>query len=169
MGLLSRIFGGSVKPLEYPPQLAAAVDQAMHHLHALTAGHDGGWGLGQSQWSVDQDDGTIVFTTPKGLIATAPVQIVGTYNTDDHTWLWGWDHPSVAAPLAEHAKKVYAYGREHGYEVLTTRKLQCTEKQGWDFTALACRLADAQGGYRGPMGGTRIYMTFGNVKLRRAN
>lgn len=169
MGLLSRLFGGGAKPLDYPPQLAADVERAMHHLQALTAGHDGGWGLGQSQWNVDQDERTIVFNTPKGLAATAPVQIIGTYNTDDQTWLWGWDHPSVVAPLAEHAKKVYEYGKQHGYELLTTRKLQCPVEQGWEFTALACWLAGAQGGYRGPMGSTRVFMTFGSVTLKKSN
>jgi hypothetical protein len=137
----------------------------MHHLQAITAGHDGAWRIGESQWSVDQDEGTIVFTTPRGMKATPPVQIIGTYNTEDSTWLWGWDHPSIVPPLADHAKKDFAYGQENGYDVLTTRKLTCPVEQGWEFTALACKLCDAQGRYRGPMGNTRIFMTFGNVTL----
>ncbi len=63
----------------------------------------------------------------------APVQIRGTYDTADGTWLWGWDHPSVQPPLDEHARKLKAYGQEHGIAPLTTRKLSCTEADAWDF------------------------------------
>ncbi len=96
------------------------------------------------------------------------MQIVGTYNTKDGTWLWGWDHPSVEPPLAEHAKQVLAYGRQHGFDVLTTRKLECPEEQCWDFAALACMLCNAQGAYRGPASDARVFFTFGKVTLSKA-
>jgi len=34
------------------------------------------------------------------------VQIVGTLNTADSAWMWGWDHPSVPEDLGEHARAV---------------------------------------------------------------
>ena len=114
------------------------------------------------------DEGIIVFTTPKAIRPTAPVQIIGTYNTEDGTWLWGWDHPSVAAPLAEHAKRLLAYGQEHNIPRLTTRTLNCSEEDCWKLTALACLLCEAQGGYRGPAGTATVFMTFGEVKLSKA-
>ena len=127
------------------------------------------WQISEAAWSVDQDKGTITFDSPKGIRATAPVQIVGTYNTDDGSWLWGWDNPSVDAPLAEHAKKVRAYGQEKAFDILTTRKLICPEDQCWDFAALSCMLCEAQGAYRGPAGKARVFMTFGEVSLRKSS
>ena len=56
-------------------------------------------------------------------------------------------------------------GEEHGIAALTTRKLECDEAEAWEFTALACKLCDAQGGYRGPAGSTLIFMTFDDVQL----
>jgi hypothetical protein len=50
---------------------------------------------------------------------------------------------------------------------LTTQKLECTEDEAWEFTALACKLGNAQGGYRGPMGPTLVFMTFGKVSLSK--
>src|SRR5665213_2175829 len=99
------------------------------------------------------------------MIATCTVQIIGTYNTVDSTWLWGWDHPSVAAPLQEHARKLRAYGEEHDIDPLTTRKLSCAEGDAWEFAALACKLSDAQGAYRGPAGSTGVFVTFDNVRV----
>ena len=169
MGLFDKMFGGGNKKIPYPPALEPQVEKAMHHLQALTTGHDAAWQIGKADWSVDQDEGTIVFTTPSGMQAVAPVQIIGTYNTQDGSWLWGWDNPSVAEPLAAHAKKVHAYGQKNGFEVLTTRKLQCPEEQCWELTALAAMLCGAQGAYRGPAGDARVFFTFGNVTLSRAS
>ena len=168
MGLVGNLFGGGPRKVPYPPALQPHVEKAMYALQAQTAAHDAAWQLGKAEWSVDQDLGTIQFTSPRGIVATGRVQIVDTYNTKDGTWLWGWDHPSVAPPLSAHAKKVEAYGRQNGFDVLTTRKLQIPEEQCWELTALACMLNEAQGAYRGPAGPTLIFLTFGNVTLRRA-
>lgn len=141
------------------------VSQSLEELRLKTAAHAQGWHLGEADWSVDQDVGEIVFETARGIVATCPVQIIGTFNTVDSTWLWGWDHPSVQPPLQEHAARVRDYGQAQGVSELTTRKLSCTEEQCWEFTALACKLNDAQGGYRGPSGPALVFMTFGVPQL----
>lgn len=165
MGIFSRLFGKQRKGDS--PGYRTLVDQSMEELRLKTAAHDGTWRLGEADWHVDQDAGTIVFTARDGITATCPVQIIGTYNIDDGTWLWGWDHPSVVPALQEHAKIVRAYGRQHGVESLTTQKLECQESEAWEFTALACKLCDAQGAYRGPAGSAMVFMTFGDVKLSK--
>lgn len=143
------------------------VERAVEELRLKTAAHDATWHLGEADWDVDLDAGEVYFTAPSGIVATCPVQIIGTYNTEDGTWLWGWDHPTVDEPLGDHARRVEAFGEKHGIDLLTTRKLECTEDDAWEFTALACHLAGAQGGYRGPMGPTLVYMTFGDVTLSK--
>jgi Family of unknown function (DUF6882) len=142
----------------------ALIDRSMEELRLKTAAHDSGWGLGAADWAVDQDTGLITFTG-KTMVATAPAQIIATYNTQDGTWLWGWDHPSVADNMAEHARQVYEYGKQHGIADLTTRKLKCSQDDAWEFTALACHLCGAQGAYRGPAGTALVFMTFGKVTL----
>jgi hypothetical protein len=168
MGLFDRIFRRSKQRVIYPPDLERQIERAMSGLQSMTAAHDGMWQIGQAAWSIDQDAGTINFTSPKGLLATAAVQIVGTYNTHEGTWLWGWDNPSLEAALTEHSRKVRSFGLERGYEVLTSPTLACPESQCWELTALACMLAEAQGAYRGPAGSVSVFVTFGEVKLSKA-
>ena len=165
MGFFGRLFGGGDGKLPYPPALQPQIEKAVHHLSALTAAHDGAWHIGEAGWSVDQDAGTIVFDAPNGVRAVAPAQIIGTYDTRQETWLWAWDNPSIAQALAEDARRVQAFGREHGFEILTARKLTCSEEQCWELTALACLLCGAQGAYRGPADATLIFFTFGDVAL----
>lgn len=163
MKRLSALFGGSnAQPSAYDTLVA----QSMEELRVKTTAHDGMWRIAESSWSVDQDEGTITFSNPRGITVTAPVQIIGTYNLEDGTWLWGWDNPSVVPALADHARQVHAYGQQHNIERLLARKLQCSENEAWEFTAVACKLGDAQGAYRGPAGTTLVFMTFGNVVLR---
>ncbi|MGE0388190.1 MAG: DUF6882 domain-containing protein [Gammaproteobacteria bacterium] len=166
MGILDRLFGrrGSGGGGDYRAQ----VERAREDLRAKTAGHDAAWGLGESDWSLDQDDGRLVFTTPSGATATAEAQIIGTYNAGDGTWLWAWDHPDVAEPLRRHAQQLRDIGARHAWPRLTTRKFECTEDEAWELAALACLLCDAQGAYRGPAGAVHVFMTFGEVALSAA-
>ena len=168
MGLFQRIFGGANKRRAYPAGLETQIERAVNGLRTMTAAHDGMWQISEAAWNVNQDEGTITFDSPKGMRRRQQVQIIGTYNTQDGTWLWGWDNPSLEAPLTEHARKVRAYGQEKGYDILTMRKLVCPEDQCWELAALACMLCNAQGAYRGPAGTARVFMTFGNVTLSKA-
>jgi hypothetical protein len=149
------------------PTYQQLIKQSMEELRLKTSAHNATWHLDKARWDVDQNAGIIVFTQLDGMSATCPVQIIGTYNTADGTWLWGWNHPSVVPPLQEHARAVKAYGERHHVEKLTTQKVPCSEQEAWEFTALACKLAEAQGVYRGPAGTSRVFMTFGTVTLSK--
>ncbi|EGO63085.1 DUF6882 domain-containing protein [Acetonema longum] len=142
--------------------------QSMEGLRLQQQAHSEAWGLDRvERWDVDLESGTISFSFKDGTVAIAPVQVVGTYNPEDSTFLWGWDHPSIPEAVAEHAKQVLTFGREHHIENFMTRKVTCTEAEAWEFTAVAVRLAGANGGYRGDAGGPLVYMTFGEVRLQR--
>lgn len=154
--------------LEVPPEVAAFIHQSMEGLRLQTAAHSSTWHLGQEQqWHVDQDTATIEFRFADGTVATAPVQIVGTFDPMDSTFLWGWDHPSIDSSLRVHAELVRDYGQRHNVARFTTRKLVCTEQQAWEFAAVAVRLGHANGGYRANSGGPWVYMTFGEITLKK--
>ncbi|HCM62765.1 MAG TPA: hypothetical protein DIT05_09500 [Morganella sp. (in: Bacteria)] len=126
------------------------------------------WGLDTASWAVDLDSGTLTFTNDeKDMVITAPVQVVGTYNTDDSTWLWGWDHPSVSEPLGESARRVRSFGEQYGMDKLTMRKIAASIDDTWEFTALACHLSGGEGGYSGLSGSTRVLMVYGPVTISK--
>jgi len=108
-----------------------------------------------------------MFTTSRALVATAPVQVVGTYSLLEGSWLWAWANPSIPEPLTKDARGAREFGLAHGLKQFTGSKVLCSEDEAWEFTALACQLADAQGAYRGPSGSTMVFMTFGDVSVQR--
>jgi hypothetical protein len=121
-----------------------------------------------SHWDVDLDAGVITFTSATKVVS-APLQVVGTYNTLDGTFLWGWDHPSVPEPLGADARLAREFGRRQHLSLFTTRKVECTEEEAWGFTAVALYLSGAEGTYRAPYGTTLVFLTFGEVTIASVN
>ena len=119
-------------------------------------------------WDVDLVAGVITFTSATKVVS-APVQVIGTYNTLDRTFLWGWDHPSVPEPLGADARLAREFGRRQDLPLFTTRKVECSEDQAWAFTAVALYLSGAQGAYRAPYGTTMVFMTFGEWTIASVN
>ena len=141
---------------------------AREGLAMQTSAHTSSWNLANAgSWAADLDEGTVTFQFEDGITAKAPMQIIGTYNLADGTFLWGWDHPSVDEPLRSHAKLAFEWGQANGAEAFTHRKVTCTEDDAWSFTAVANRLANANGAYRGSSGSTLVFMTFGKVTLHK--
>lgn len=157
------------QPLTREQRMAApfetVVERGMSELQIMRERHDSLFGLADCDWDVDLDIGTITFTNPDGRVATAPVQVVGTVDTTDGTWLWSWANPSIPEASAADARLVREYGQRHEIDPLTDERLEIEESDAWDLTALAAHLAGAQGAYRGPAGPTLVFMTYGAVSV----
>jgi len=165
VGLFSKLFVGGSSDSDAYRELR---DAGMAHLGALTVGHQGGWHFGdEDQWDFNQDNGDLVFTFANGTIATCPAQVLGTFNTDDDTWLWAWANPSIGESLTSDARQLKEYGEQHGFSRLADDKWSGTEDDAWGVTAIASKLCGSQGAYRGTAGSTLVFFTFGEVKLHR--
>jgi hypothetical protein len=126
------------------------------------------WGLGTfDRWDIDQEVGDLVFSNADGTTVVAPAQIIGSFNTSDNSWLWAWDNSSIVDKLKLHALQVKQYGEQNHIEKLTSRKWTGTEEDAWAMAALAAKLCNAQGVYRGNSGRTFVFMTFGEVKISK--
>ena len=140
-------------------------------LQIQTESHDATWGIGKAEtWDVDQDAGTISWIFADGRIAIAPVQIIGTYNPSDGSFMWGWDHPSILPALQDSASLVKQFGEKHQIPRFTEQKIAISgESEAWEFVAVANRLAESNGGYRGDSGGPLVFMTFGEITLSKSS
>ncbi|HET6977556.1 MAG TPA: hypothetical protein VFI24_14595 [Pyrinomonadaceae bacterium] len=151
-----------------PPDFPTLQKVSIEELKLKTEGHVNIWGLDKIlRWDMTQGSGQIVFSLPDGLKAVAPAQIIGTYNMEDHTWLWSWANSSIREELQVDARKVLKYGEEHHIERLTTRKWVGSEDDAWAMAAVAVKLCGEQGAYRGPSGSTHVFIAFGEVSLSK--
>ena len=145
------------------------VTAAREALAIQTAAHAKSWRFGaEDEWAADLEAGTIRFTffgDAGDTIASASIQVVGTYDTLDNSFLWSWDHPSIPEALRQHGYLARQWGEKSGVATFTARKLACSEDDAWAFAAVASRLANANGVYRGSAGDAYVFFTFGEVKL----
>jgi len=126
------------------------------------------WGLGSAKkWVLDQDDGRIVWSF-EDHVASAPAQILGSWNGKVSSWVWSWDNDSVQAPLRTTAEVVRALGVEQGVGALATSPLKLDEVQVRDLVAVAFRLAGCTGLYHHYDGVLATYVTFGPVTVEEA-
>ncbi len=149
------------------PEFKALLAGSMEGLRGQTALHRGTWHFGEEErWDFSQETAELVFTFPE-VIVCAPAQIIGTFDSQVGTWMWAWANPSIAESLARDAARVREYGRAHGIRRLTLTKWAGAEADAWQMTALACRLCEANGAYRGPAGTTYVFFTFAEVQISK--
>lgn len=140
---------------------------SLEGLRLQTGAHQSTWGLGKSEsWDVDLNTGKLTFTF-EDKIVEAPINVVGTYDSAASTFMWGWDHPSVPLKLQEAALKAKQWGEDNNEPQFSQQTVSCSEDAAWNFTAVAARLSEANGAYRGVSGTTYIFMTFGNVGMTK--
>lgn len=150
------------------PEFKRLLDTSMEELRLKTTGHQAGWGFGKAtQWSLDMSRGDLLFTFDDGVVATCPAQIVGSFDGADGSWLWAWANPSIPDSLKRDSLRVRDYGQQKQIVRLTSEEWHGTEADAWPMAALACKLCEAQGVYRGPAGTAFVFMTFGKVELSR--
>jgi hypothetical protein len=78
-----------IKQLFDSGEAGRLIARARRELELKTRNHLETWGLARDgTWFVDLDTGIITFTTGRGWIVTAPLQVIGTYDTLDGSWLW---------------------------------------------------------------------------------
>jgi len=142
--------------------------QSLEELKIKTEAHKV-WGFGKfDRWDLDQDVGDLIFSNADGTRAVCPAQIIGSYNAEDHTWLWSWGNSSINEKLTKDAQKLKAYGEEHHIERLTTRKWVGTKDDAWAMAALAVKICNEQGAYAPSISEqTTGFIVFGEVRLSR--
>ncbi len=100
------------------------------------------------RWDWDQETGGIVFSNGGVPALVARIQFVGSVSTLSNTWLWSWANPSIEAKTADDLLAVRTFGEAETFANLTVPKWPADEVDGWEMTAVAAKILDAQGAYR---------------------
>ncbi len=166
MSVFTKLFGRKDDNGE-TPEFTAFVDGSMEGLRLQTEAHQSTWRFGKSErWDFSQDTGELVFTFPD-MIVRAPAQIIGSLDSREGTWMWAWANSSISDSLARDSARVREYGEQHHIRRLTTPTWPGEEMDGWHMAALANRLCESNGVYRGPASTTFVFFTFGQVQLTK--
>jgi hypothetical protein len=111
---------------------------------------------------LNEATGQLIFSdesqTPRVL---ANVQVVGTVNTQDRTWLWSWADSAIDASLYRDILEVQMLGRARAIDQLTTPFWEGDAVDGWEVTSISAYVLQAAGAYRAttPHGFSYLIMT----------
>jgi hypothetical protein len=146
------------------PGLGTLLLQGEDMIEQLAGAH-ASWGCGTAQrWGLDQQTGLITWTFADKT-ATAPAQILASYNPTSSTWLWAWANESILPAMSRDARELRDWAQQHGHQNLTEAKVTADAEAAATLAALAVRITRATGFYR-PKGGAAIpIITFGPVTL----
>ncbi len=143
----------------FEDQLRASMDELLRK----TRMHQDAWGLGEEdQWFLDEGSGEVVFTFADS-VASAPAQVIGTFDSLSGIWSWAWTDETLPDNMKEDALRLKEFGAEHGFQHLLVPTWQAEETHCWYMTALACALFEASGAYRGATGHIYTFLTFREV------
>ncbi|WP_228539522.1 DUF6882 domain-containing protein [Nocardia sp. XZ_19_385] len=146
------------------PDLAALLAQGEDMIGQLANAHMS-WGLGSAdRWDLDQRTGLISWTFPDQT-ATAPAQIIGSYNPSAGTWMWAWANKSILPEMSRDSEIVCDWANAHGYAGLAEAVVEADDEMAATLAALVLRVTEATGFYRGTGTASIPFITFGPVTL----
>ena len=122
------------------------------------------YNLGSYSWYLDQRTGKLTFSKDGVTKVVADAQIVGSYSTYSHTWMWSWANKYVAERMKKDIGKVREFGERHNYKELTTAKWECDEDHAGTLTLAAGYLLKSKGAYRGPIEDGYVYMLITDIR-----
>ncbi len=101
-------------------------------------------------------------------VASAPAQILGSWNAQVSSFVWSWDNETIQPALRVTAEEVRAFGLENDVPALYTSPLRLDEEQVRDLVALAFRIGGCTGLYHPYDGVLATYIAFGPVTIEEA-
>jgi hypothetical protein len=108
------------------PQDIEALFKAGYDLIATLAEAHSEWGCGTAErWDLDQTTGLIQWTFPDR-IATAPAQILASYNRPRGSWMWAWANASILPPLRRDSQRVRDWALDNGHPNWPSRSFRQT-------------------------------------------
>lgn len=159
--------GSSVAPLmeaaseRWEPFISGAIDELTIKQDRLQERFD----LSKHErWDYDQETGEIVFSNAGVPAVAGRFQIVGSISTVNDTWLWSWANFSLTPNIFEKLHTVRTFGESQGFANLTTPKWPASEEDGWELTAVAAKVLNADGAYRTPSGSGFLFMLLMDVR-----
>jgi len=120
---------------------------------------------GKDAWGFNMTNGKITFNES----VAYKVQILGTEDHVNESWMWGWGNKASNIPeeMLAVGNELHAYGEKHSISQLTTAKSPLEEVDGHTVGLIASGFANAKAYYRCPYenGALFVLITDANLEL----
>lgn len=98
--------------------------------------------LGETAFAADVVEGTLRLEGTVGRSIETQLHLLGTAAPGPATWLWSWANPGeLPAPVSQLARRLRAYGEEHGVPEFTEPERPLDGESTWRRLGIAAGLA----------------------------
>lgn len=128
--------------------------------------------LGEHEWKLNIQAGTVTFTTGKLLFKkkhSFKVQILGSESEVTNTWLWSWANESseIPSPFLQSALEMKKMGEAEGVTAFTQPRVPLESWTGHHLAMIASGLCQANCYYRGPYEKGAVFVLIKDDTLKR--
>ena len=142
------------------------VAEASRYLKARMARAQEVYGIGEyERYDRDLLTGRFWWSDAGVAKVEADLIVVGSISTESKTWLWAWANPSLEGAELEDIQQVRTFGEERGFTKLMEPKRPADEVDGWEMTAVAARLLEADSAYRCPSSNGFLYVLHSKLRF----
>ncbi|MCX6952424.1 MAG: hypothetical protein NTV51_09700 [Verrucomicrobia bacterium] len=147
------------------PEYEAFLAESTAYLKARIENAKAQFGIGEfPRFEYDLYRGEIWWSEADDPKVRARVTVVGSISTKTNTWLWSWGNPHFSDIILGDIDKVRAFGEAEAVTKLYERKWAAEEVDGWEMTAIAARLLEAQGAYRPPSQSGFLFLLYDRLE-----
>jgi len=116
------------------------------------------------RFDYDQEEASFRLSRGGEVGVTARFQITGSWSSASRTWLWSFANPHLVERARENVHNVATFGEQHGFPKLHRPKWPADEVEGWEMTAVAGLLLDAEGTYRAPVDTGSLFLLLSDIR-----
>lgn len=175
MGLFNKLFGQSdkSKPADTQPQqqeqTPCKTEQELLERYsgiALDKQIDFGEVIGNNNWNVDMQQGTISF----GQNLTFQMQVLGTISHSSQTWLWAWANTKSGIPesIIQQSLQLKKYGEDNGIDLLQSDTFDFTKDELHLIGMIASGMFNSSGYYIADYGQGAMVVTIKDSNIDKA-
>jgi hypothetical protein len=173
MNIFKKLFGQSdkVTSVENQQQELAPCKTEQELLEcyggmALDKQIDFGEVIGNNNWNVDMEQGTISF----GQTLTFPMQVLGTISHSSQTWLWAWANINSGLPknVTQQSLQLKKYGEDNGIDLLKNDTFEFSTDDLHIIGMIASGLFNSSGYYIADYGQGAMVVTINSETIDKA-
>ncbi|MBW4622104.1 MAG: hypothetical protein KME17_22470 [Cyanosarcina radialis HA8281-LM2] len=123
------------------------------------------FGIGKyERFDIDLQRSIIEFKENSVVKIVASITPVGSYSTNNPSWMWSWANPSIPQVLQKKSEKIKELAELTGLEIFNAKIFPVDEEMAWEIAAMACHHLKSMGCYRAPSGKICFFAAIDNVK-----
>lgn len=115
------------------------------------------------KFKYDFDKEELYLLKNEEVLVKARIVPIGSFNTENGTWMWGWANEAFSESLRSKSSKLKELEAITGFEMFGNDMAEIDEDMAWEIAGMSLHLLGFEGIYRGPANNTHYFYAMEQV------